>query len=868
MKLGNARGDGFLLALLEHLGESPTVLSIDSIGIEYLDEKIREIELIIATVESKRQREALITHALHSFPVRGYTTLTDSIKRVKVLQVMYNPSSKCTPISVFCNLTSVTLNDLDVSQVKGLAVLRDQLEHLQIVAQLQSLPHLLNECLGDISQPLPWTMLRSLKLPNNLINNMDDCLQLLSSIEDVDLSRNQITELTNLSYCHTLLHLDMSYNLLSSMELVYLSLGNVQELNLTGNSITHTQGLERLMGLQRLNLSENLIADFVNIENLAGMPSLQELDLSLNSIAAHRDYRIRLFSIFQSHNRALLLDGKKLFNCEEVFQDVAASFWTEKALSEQSDRPKNNSKVIVKRDSRRKKMISLEPVTSTTPCIVDDDLRSASDFQSHVSELKKELGEMWMSALVNERRGIDEEMKVPYSSQVVVTHDMVDPEAIVDDDLELPEEFAGMVDFEEHEDILDQSVDFEEVLETLEVLVKIRGEMSILCINEASGIRETGMIRSDPLFEYSIQDIVSTETSINDTGFWLTVTLDSKTTRVYGFEDEDTLMEVSSIFNESPDVRRMSDVMLPSDDELIPSVSTGRKSISRGALFKSIEFREHYFSFDNTSEDMFSEENSVIQRFMTEFKTGDISEQFSSRFQIPVVQLYKPSRIERDTIVLLVDSELYVMSTCKVRNTVAVSVESRKNLTDVTKIVLGLFMRYLVLEFDDNSSFIFFTREQTLTNSIFQAISSHISTGTHMLISNRDEIVLEAIQTTVFHSDRESLKLYELVFLVDNSTLESIPVSLIFSNMNMYVCEQTFGSIPAFKPVGSAMPLNKFVTLDASQMKYNGEFALVFGSRRGFGTSSSGVDRTQWRFRTPNEHVFDQITAFTNELAR
>ncbi|KAF4710732.1 hypothetical protein FOZ62_027029, partial [Perkinsus olseni] len=146
-----------------------------------------------------------------------------------------------------CSIGNLSLTNLD-------PVLRDY-RHLQVVDVSHNRLRRL-----DALSAMPC--LRVLNASRNLLRRVD-CLALSRSLEQVDMSYNEIQELGDWSNCRT----------------------SLRELRLRGNAIKHIPpyGLKRTNHLELLDLSENQIT---TIENIAHLPELAVLKLTHNQISS------------------------------------------------------------------------------------------------------------------------------------------------------------------------------------------------------------------------------------------------------------------------------------------------------------------------------------------------------------------------------------------------------------------------------------------------------------------------------------------------------------------------------------------------------------------------------------------------------
>ncbi len=154
-----------------------------------------------------------------------------------------------------------------------------ELTILENLSSLQSLD--LSEIqISDISFLENLTNLQALNLTNNQISDIS-FLENLTGLQTLDLSDNQISDINFLENLTGLQALDLRFNHILDIRFLE-NLTSLQSLNLSDNQISDISFLENLTGLQSLDLSENQISGISFLENLT---SLQSLDLSENQIS-------------------------------------------------------------------------------------------------------------------------------------------------------------------------------------------------------------------------------------------------------------------------------------------------------------------------------------------------------------------------------------------------------------------------------------------------------------------------------------------------------------------------------------------------------------------------------------------------------
>ena len=213
------------------------------------------------------------------------------------------------------NLVRLTLSDnqiVDVSPLSGLTKLRylslgeNEIADVSPLAELTALSelHLNDNRLTDVSPVSGLTELRYLSLSGNVISDISPLTDLI--LEELDLARNLITDLSTLADSVTLDWLDLSDNQIRHIAplrrltpLVTLNLGNnlivdvsalsglteLVSLNLGGNRIEVLSALSGLTSLRHLSLEDNEISDITPLVANRGLDSGDDVNLSDNELS-------------------------------------------------------------------------------------------------------------------------------------------------------------------------------------------------------------------------------------------------------------------------------------------------------------------------------------------------------------------------------------------------------------------------------------------------------------------------------------------------------------------------------------------------------------------------------------------------------
>ncbi|CAN4088729.1 unnamed protein product [Withania somnifera] len=321
-------GDRYLDSLVkfvennvESLIEGALVLKLNPIGLHYVHSRL----------ESLSELESLLSGAPVDY-LRAYVSdlgdhrALERLRRIlrlltslKVVSVLPPPARDPTPLSLlpFGRLKVLELRgcDLSTSAARGLLELRHTLEKLICHNSTDALKHVFASRIADIKNSPHWNRLSFISCARNGLVLMDESLQLLPAVETLDLSANKFAKLDNLRKCTKLKHLDLGFNHLRNISSFSGVSCNIVKLVLRNNALTTLRGIENLKSLQGLDISYNIISNLLEMEILAGLPSLQSLWLEGNPLCYSRWYRAQVFSFFPSPEK-MELDEKKICTSE------------------------------------------------------------------------------------------------------------------------------------------------------------------------------------------------------------------------------------------------------------------------------------------------------------------------------------------------------------------------------------------------------------------------------------------------------------------------------------------------------------------------------------------------------------------------
>lgn len=293
------------------------ILKLNPVGLHYVQsrlESLQELEGLIAGAPVDYLR-AYISDLGDHRALEQLRRILRLLTSLKVVSVLPPPHRDPTPLSLlpFGRLKFLELRgcDLSTSAARGLLELRNTLEKIIVHNSTDALRHVFASRLVDIKESQVWSKLLLVSCPCNELVLMDESLQLLPSVETLDLSRNRFAKVDNLRKCTRLKHLDLGFNHLRSISSLTEVSCSIVKLVLRNNALTSLRGIETFMSVEGLDLSYNVISNLSELEILSSLPSLESLWLEGNPICCAPWYRAQVFSLFVQHEK-LILDDRRI----------------------------------------------------------------------------------------------------------------------------------------------------------------------------------------------------------------------------------------------------------------------------------------------------------------------------------------------------------------------------------------------------------------------------------------------------------------------------------------------------------------------------------------------------------------------------
>ncbi|XP_060084955.1 serine/threonine-protein kinase 11-interacting protein-like, partial [Ylistrum balloti] len=271
--------------------------------------------------------------------------LNDFIAKTVSLKLTHGAQTMQEPVylSRFRNIEVLELKKIPVHMLHGLQKLRGQLKVLIVARCLQNLEDLLETCGGDQSAPISWPQLTSLYVSCNGLPRLDNSLRLLSALEVLDLSHNQLYKTEGfLETLSEIIRVNLGYNCIDSLPSFAISAKpKIRTLILRNNNLDNLEGLEEFVCLEELDVSSNCLVDHSCLIVLSELSKLNRLSLQGNPLSFHRSHRsLTLQHVTANAARnTFTLDGKAISPTERLL--------TQRGVMTASRRPSQEAHSII-----------------------------------------------------------------------------------------------------------------------------------------------------------------------------------------------------------------------------------------------------------------------------------------------------------------------------------------------------------------------------------------------------------------------------------------------------------------------------------------------------------------------------------------
>ncbi|CAL1271006.1 unnamed protein product [Larinioides sclopetarius] len=359
-----------------------------------------------------------------SNPKQDIAHLVEFVTQLKHLKIVgsfkYFESSNIIPnylsydLSMFKFLETIEILNCQLeNNLTAVNALRTRLKTIKIRQSLTNLStfllcEILHWCpIMDPVQNWPyWQVVTYANFSHNSLKRIHPCIKLLTSVQKIDLSHNEIELIENMETLSELCILILSHNKIQDLDHLHTRLGNIHSLNLSSNLIKCLHGLSKLFSVSELRLENNLISSMAEISNLSKLPCLGILNLQNNPVTFTVDYRPQLLLKLGSLAPEITIDGVKASEKEidtvsilQALRDARNEPMSN--LTPNGHLKETNSRSTLSVNSTRAPSKKMQE-RSNTECIVKkvtSNLHDVSKFRQQIEALRRTGGTDWLRLL-------------------------------------------------------------------------------------------------------------------------------------------------------------------------------------------------------------------------------------------------------------------------------------------------------------------------------------------------------------------------------------------------------------------------------------------------------------------------------------
>ncbi|XP_073984495.1 uncharacterized protein isoform X2 [Rhodnius prolixus] len=272
---------------------------------------LHQFNTVLDIVENKPS-DIIIYHTDRK-ALESFEKLLNNISKLVVTQRSIHSHNHFIDIRRFKKLRQLELIRVPVDKVKGLSVLKPQLEYFLC-------DHCSEVDIITKSGKLQWSELVTLKIKNCAVNIEEHFFVSMPWIQHLDLSFTNLRRLDALKCLDNLKFLNLSFNHLEVLPtLSSASCPQLQILLINHNYLQSLQGLQDLTSLRGLDLSWNWISDKRTLAPLIHLKSLQWINLCNTPLSFNKYYRYYLASAIGSTaaSHQFVIDNKGLNSQEQ-----------------------------------------------------------------------------------------------------------------------------------------------------------------------------------------------------------------------------------------------------------------------------------------------------------------------------------------------------------------------------------------------------------------------------------------------------------------------------------------------------------------------------------------------------------------------
>ncbi|XP_058062934.1 uncharacterized protein LOC131212885 isoform X2 [Anopheles bellator] len=225
-------------------------------------------------------------------------------------------------ISKFRSLRTLEVQKIPINQVVGINHLKNQLRDLSCVRSISHVSDVLVSCGGDkMIEKKQWRALKNINFAYNMLDYVDSSLELTPLLEVLNLSHNQLVNVSAVRYLPNLREINLSYNRLNSIPAFHVDARRkLQVLQLSNNFVEDLDGLSCFSySLIDLDLSGNFIVDHAALLPLSTLSALRSVNFQNNPLACHPKHRQATARYLNKNmaNVEFFLDNERLSRYEK-----------------------------------------------------------------------------------------------------------------------------------------------------------------------------------------------------------------------------------------------------------------------------------------------------------------------------------------------------------------------------------------------------------------------------------------------------------------------------------------------------------------------------------------------------------------------
>jgi Leucine-rich repeat (LRR) protein len=215
------------------------------------------------------------------------------------------------------NLANNVLTSHGLRGLRALPFLQDLNLHSNKVNSLLPTIQADPEATEASDKERPFERLEVLDLSSNAVSNIEELgVAFLPALRTLKLSRNDISRIKSFRGCGLLRELHLDANRLRAIDEGALNgLTSLRTLHLQENGLKTLGALTALQNLQLLDLSSNRVSDIAQVEGLAALPYLVDLNMSSNPVSRRQLYRP---TVLRSLDLLKRLDGREATDEEKA----------------------------------------------------------------------------------------------------------------------------------------------------------------------------------------------------------------------------------------------------------------------------------------------------------------------------------------------------------------------------------------------------------------------------------------------------------------------------------------------------------------------------------------------------------------------